>query len=866
MGKVTDTLIELLRRQVEARHTVVWYDDQAVYAAVAAGLRPEQVAGAAVHCYDPGRGFLALRHDLEPSWSGDQPPRLIIYVPLRQAATGHALIEYEVGGVVVQPGASPQDQNTSLPVIARAALRAVVPPAQAEQMASQAEAGQLSLADLDNLAEQAADIHTGVLKTLFGSGDARVVALAFLSNGARDAEIGARHAVDNLAQLLSAALGVAFDTRGGVAGLRAQLARHILVTDLVVGLGDATPPSLRSVRLADSEVARREAVEWAAAWRNQRDAGDAYTRHADQVQADYNVRGLSLDLDALRRIETFAATEAMLQATVEAALVAEATPDLAALVEARGRGFWSSQQPETRARWGLIGDAAHVLIEARRVERALKAKVWSVAALIDAYTQGETPWCALDTWQRRLERDHPMADHDPHSQPSLTQLVAHARGRYAQAADLLATRFSHAYHDARFEAPKTLAQGNIYAQRVAPEAQRGRVAYVLVDALRFEMARELQGLLGDLGQATLEPALATAPTITEVGMAALLPGAERGVTLSQYRGALTVQVAGKTLKNRADRVAHFEASVGPRAAVARLEDIAPLQDKALRQRLASADVILVTSTEIDATAENTPAFARRTLDEALTHLRRGLRTLVNLGVPTIVVTADHGYLFGERLDAGQTIDPPSSKAVVLKRRVWLGQGGADLGAAALRTPLAALGVTSALELATPWNLAVFKVAGGALEYFHGGLSPQELITPLLTLRAGAPATPAAHAPGIQWSLTPGSQTITTRVVSVTITGQPTKLLPVEPPLVRVEVRAQGALLSTPISAAYGFQEQTRDVQLRAVPDDPMQVERNTVTLQIVDAPGVSHVTIHLLDAATGATLYKTDPVPMSISL
>ena len=47
--------------------------------------------------------------------------------------------------------------------------------------------------------------------------------------------------------------------------------------------------------------------------------------------------------------------------------------------------------------------------------------------------------------------------------------------------------------------------------------------------------------------------------------------------------------------------------------------------------------------------------------------------------------------------------------------------------------------------------------------------------------------------------------------------------------------------------------------------DP-QIERNTVTLQIADAPGARHATVYLLDAATGATLMQTDQVPMSIPL
>jgi hypothetical protein len=65
----------------------------------------------------------------------------------------------------------------------------------------------------------------------------------------------------------------------------------------------------------------------------------------------------------------------------------------------------------------------------------------------------------------------------------------------------------------------------------------GKTAYIYiwVDALRYEMARELVQTLGAERDITLTPALAAVPTITEIGMAALLPGAQHATLVTAGR-------------------------------------------------------------------------------------------------------------------------------------------------------------------------------------------------------------------------------------------------------------------------------------------------------------------------------------------
>lgn len=873
MALVTEALLALIRKQVEMHNTAVWYDPDRAYLNLTQSLAAEVIANATIHRYDPERGFVWLRRQLEPLWEKrTDPPRLLIYVPLAQAETHYALIEFEVGGVVMRPGQQPPEQNTALATVARRALEVVFPPAALEEIVGQVEAGQLSLTELDDLAEKRIEAQTGVVATIFGSGNVSEVALRFLAGDATlDDEIEARQAIGNLAHLLSDALGVPFPTDQGPAAMRAQLARQVLVTDLIEALGDNAPQSLRTFPIAERSVARQAAANLAQAWRNRRDAAEYYVQWADKVQVEIGMGTLALDLDSLTRSETFAAGESRLQGEVELALAKQASARLVELAQARMSDFWSAQSPEIKARWEVIADAGRVLVEAARVENALKGKKWSAGMLLSHYALGEQPWCELDTVQRHLERDFHRFELDVQQHKSLIQLAALARQRYAAVSDRLAELFTRAYAADGFELSNVLLQADVYQEAVAPLVKSGCVAYILVDALRFEMARELSALLENEWGTDLAPALATPPTITEIGMAALLPGAEKGLVMTRLekgndKNKLAIAVAGNTLRIRQERLAHFQESVGKEnVAFAKLDQLAPLSDSHLSRELEAADVVLVTATEeIDGLCENNPALARRMLDDVLNQLRRGIKTLFGLGVQTIVISADHGYLFGEKLTAGQGIDAPGGKTVALKRRVWVGQGGADLPGV-LRVPLSAFGIGGDLEIATPQNLSCFKVKGGAMEFFHGGLSLPELVIPVLTVRPTAAFAPTAAA-NIQWTLTLGSQTISTRFLSVIIEGHSTELLPIEPPAVRVEVRAKGQPISVPVSASFGFQEATKDVQLALDADAPQTMAKNTVTLMVTETPAVSEVTVHLLDASTGVSLARLDHVPFSITL
>src|SRR5215213_9414271 len=95
---VTEYLRKLIDKQVADHRLVVWYDPEQAYVSAAQAL---DIPDATIARYDGS--FLKLRHEIDPLLIGLQPPRLVVYVPLDQGQTHHALIELEAAGVVVQP-------------------------------------------------------------------------------------------------------------------------------------------------------------------------------------------------------------------------------------------------------------------------------------------------------------------------------------------------------------------------------------------------------------------------------------------------------------------------------------------------------------------------------------------------------------------------------------------------------------------------------------------------------------------------------------------------------------------------------------------------------------------------------------------
>jgi hypothetical protein len=129
-----------------------------------------------------------------------------------------------------------------------------------------------------------------------------------------------------------------------------------------------------------------------------------------------------------------------------------------------------------------------------------------------------------------------------------------------------------------------------------------KVAYLMVDALRYELGVALEKLLAEDGPVELQAAYAQLPTITLVGMASLLPGARTGLTLSLENDSLVPKLAGAPVGNVPQRMNVLAKRYGDRFAEMPLNDFVRGKPKIAE----TVDLLVLRSTEIDSQLESNP--------------------------------------------------------------------------------------------------------------------------------------------------------------------------------------------------------------------------------------------------------------------
>jgi PglZ domain len=858
MGVIVDEIRRLLERQLEENQIVLWFDPDRNYEDVISELG---LSSATILRYRDG--FYRLRYEAEPLLRQPEKPRLLVYLPVEYENASLPLAELIAFGETLRPGEKGL-ANTRLSVIARRALKPFVPESKLDGLDREIEENHLSLVELENLAIGSASVVPTVLEAIYETPYLEDVALSFLANSGRDADLVEKNAVGELTEMLKSNYAAPVNDVMPLAEIRGTTARHILTTELVSCLGSEAPDALSAVATAEEPAVAARCLELARAWRNRLDLGNSYANAATLVEQSLHLAAMDIPFAALQRAETFPEIDRQLlretARRLAAGAAATAVMEAAEIARKRRNGFWAMREPELQPRWDLVLQAAELQQLCRQLDGVLKTTM-PASALARAYVSGDQPWSRLDTLHRHFEKKASSLEFLLSEQPAeIEQMVTATRHRYAETAGRMAEAFVRALVVSNFEVPGIYRQVQNFERAVAPEVVVKRVAYLMVDALRYELARELVDLLSNDFEAELEAVTGTMPGVTDVGMAALLPHAANAFTVRPgKKETVEVLVGDDVLRNREDRISYLEKHAGVSVVSLRLED--PKQFKTRLKKLGGgAGLVVVTSREIDRVGEEDLTEARRYMDDVLRHVRLAVHILAKAGVEYFVVAADHGYLFGEDLSESEKIDPPGGHTALLHRRVWVGEGGASSDSY-LRSTLKKFGVRGDLELAVPWNLAGFR-AGGSEAYFHGGLSPQEFLLPLIRLRPKA-AMHGAGAKKVAWNLKLGSGKITTVHLTVTISGD-AGFFETEWPRVRVEVRAGDEPCAMAVSASYSFTDATGEVALRGLRDKPGEAEPNAITLMLTPkAPRSGTVSIHLLDAISGVELKKLDSVEVS---
>ena len=728
MHALHEYLARQLAELLSKRRIVVFYDPRSEFAPftqeLEAGGRTESgkisVANVLAELIRYDGSFFEIRAKAEPLVSSDKPDPLLIYIPgVERDRKGSVLMEIELAGTCYEP----QLKRLARHVLSKRFTDGVID----EMLARE----KVTYSEIVAFVEQGSSGGEGsLLKVIFDSArtNAEVIA-AWLAAHESDKTVEEKEALGELLKLLEHRLGLTFDSSASLDSLRSKVARYILINEFRADLSAKPPSSLEIVPPAGTEEGLALARDVAEALRNKHP--ERYTLTADQIEDQFGLSRLEMPAEHFGRIDTFRFEEKALMGHAYALIAAGKFAPALKIVTERERGFWVRHDVDRQLQWAACQAMAELGARVQQVSGQLGEMGNDPTAWVEAYT-ADDGWHRADSAHRNLEALLVRIDEEPGSEAALHRV----RQAYEELLQRMAGAFSQSFQSAGWTIPKTLHQTRIHSELV--EKAGTRVAYFLVDALRFEMGVELKSLLKGSKDLVLRPAIAALPTITPVGMAALLPKASASFDVVDSQGTLASRVDGVPLKDVSSRMKSLKARV-PGAIDMELGKLLQMTSGKLKSTLKSAPLVVVRSQEIDKFGEMDGDFiARQMMDTVLQNVARAVRKLAAAGIEYVVISADHGYQFTREKDEAYRTDNPGGNTLDLHRRCWVGRGGAT-PAGTVRVTGSELGYDTDLDFIFPTGIGVFK-AGGNLAYHHGGISLQELVVPVLSLRTAPPAS------------------------------------------------------------------------------------------------------------------------------
>lgn len=617
MHPLHDYVARQLAEKLKSRRVVVWYDERSEFQPFVDEVRghpsassdpaPISIDGASVHLAEYSGSMFELRALVEPYVNGDAPEPVIIYMPnVARDRRASVLMELEKAGMTWEPQLKQLAKNVLLQKYTLGVVDEMLPYDR-----------KVSYVDLARaVAGSSTAEPPSILKSVFhdASGTDALLA-AWLVSDARDTDILSKEATRELTKLVKARLGLDLDYDVPLAKLRAITLRYVLAGEFRLDLRGDKPVSLDSVAKPPSKD--HESAVSGLARRLRTDFPSAYAALADRVEEELGLKNAKLPPEALGAIDTFRFEERTLLRHAGDLISNEKFTEALVLVADREHSFWLQREVGRKAQWEAIRRMSELGNVALEMRKAVAQTSGDAAVWLNAYVSKDG-WYRLDQAQRRLEAWVANLDEEPDE-----RALGVVRRAYEDACHAMTEGFTKALLKGGWTIPGTFHQTRIWSEIVVERPKP--VAYFLVDAMRFEMGVELADRLPKTSEVSVRPVVAVLPSITPIGMAALMPGASASFSVVEQGNRLGALIDGVFLPDLANRK-KFAAARVPKLADFALDEVLSLPASKLVKKIDGAQVVVVRSQEIDHAGEAGFSFqARQVMDTGIDNLARAIR-------------------------------------------------------------------------------------------------------------------------------------------------------------------------------------------------------------------------------------------------
>ena len=501
------------------------------------------------------------------------------------------------------------------------------------------------------------------------------------------------------------------DTSGStLQEIQSKLWSYLLFSEFVFDLPEALPDHLKSVSIAPTEM-KEKVYLICDQLRNRIDLRERYVRAANKVTEQLGLVDAFAKAKHLGMRVTFNFENSVEYDRFNSCLKEGKQEEARNMLDKNKKDVWYQEDAEVATFWNL---AEQVIRLGDCVNKGIKAD-GTLKELVDWYA---TSGCEADGAFRKYHTERLGAMSMPRQEKQLTEYLN------AQYRDFT-ERGVKIYQDAilQIKDEKELRNQGC-PELVYPALKEGkRVVLVTVDAFRYEMgktfAERIERSFRD--RVTFVPKVSYLPSVTRFGMANHLAD----IVLCTQEGKLEPMIELNVVSTPADRINYLKKVTQVEVQDVRLDEF---DATAIEE---STRLLVVRSLAIDSTGEKDKLSGLTTMGQEMIRLANMLDDCKRLKFDLAVLVADHGFMLQPSFRKGDLIDKPAGSDIVLTESRMLA-GSINTSDDTLTFTPAELGANvSAMKLSYAKNFTVFT---NNEVYFHEGLSLQENVVPMITVK------------------------------------------------------------------------------------------------------------------------------------
>ena len=496
-----------------------------------------------------------------------------------------------------------------------------------------------------------------------------------------------------------------------------ELWNLVLYSEFVHDLPIDLPKQLKDVPVTQSTTIQL-IQDVCSQLRKRKDVEEIYVEQAKRISEELSLPKLFAKESNLGVINTFAFEDTSFFNAFRDNLISGDLNGAESILNQSIDSIWSTYDDERRSSW-LIG----------RKALAIKRLIEKLSAAFKNHTDINSivEWYAnevyeLDTLHRELDKN--VAELILIS-PLLKEVHKFAVDAYLAFTESIQKSFLESVKKEGLSSLSIQRNIELFDKRVEPIVKSGKkTVYFLADALRYELASQLKSRLERASfDIELEPSLAFSPAVTKYAMAALMPKADTNLSLKIKGKKLEPFLSDIESASSDARMKYALNILGDKASWAWEKDV-------LSDKYEKTDLLFVTTTEIDQAGESSPDNAQLLIEQALMKILKVSSKLRDEGYEDCVLAADHGFVLIDEFKAGNKSEKPGGEWSLQKSRCLAGKGSCNSDH--LELSASDLGVNSEVEqFLFLKNYATYE---RGKQFFHEGISLQEIITPCLTYR------------------------------------------------------------------------------------------------------------------------------------